>query len=161
MMKFKRVAMLSIVGALLFVGLCGFQGCTSAPPKPNNAQTAVYEARYQLGIQEHMLNKFYLRAPDCTSPITTLPCKNFAVATSIQNYIKIAHATVDEADKTVNDPNFDASTSQRITTTLQGVIDLITGFRKDPKIAATMGKPTAADEAEAKAEAKAAADAHK
>lgn len=136
-----------------------FSGCAlfggTNMPAPNNPQTAVYEARASLGISEFMLNKYYLRTADCTSPLTVLPCKNFAIALSIQSGIKYAHDTVAGAEDTVRNPAFDASTSGAVITAMQEAVKLLEGWRKNPAVAATakhdLANPTAADISEAKA----------
>lgn len=158
-MKILRRVGLAVAALAMVLTCSAFSGCAifGAPnlPSPNNAQTAVYEARAELGIQEFMLNKYYLRTADCTSPITVLPCKNFAIATSIQSGIKYAHDTVAAADDTVNSPQFNASTAGAVIAAMQSAVKLIDGWRVNPAIAATAPKAVApaseADKAEAKA----------
>lgn len=140
-MKKITVAIAMVALAVCLMGA----GCQNMMHKPNNPQTAVYEARAQLGIQEVLLNKYYLRTPDCTAPATVLPCKNFAIAESIQLGIKAAHGAVDAADKTVNDPNFDKGTAEAIIATADNAVGFLGALLKDPAYTKTAGKPTAAE----------------
>src|SRR5690349_14183464 len=114
-MKIMRKIGLAVAALAIIATCCAFNGCAmfggTPMPTPNNAQTAVYEAKASLGISEFMLNKYYLRTADCTSPITVLPCKNFGIATSIQSGIKYAHDTVAAAEGAVRNPAFDQSTA--------------------------------------------------
>lgn len=120
-------------------------GCQNMMPKPNSPQTAVYEARAQLGIQETLIDKYYLRTPDCTSPLTVLPCKSFTVAEAIQAGIRAAHGAVDAADKAVNNPEFDKGTAEAIVASAEEAVKWLTTLQKDPAYSKTAGKPAAGE----------------
>ncbi len=52
-------------------------------PKANNAQTAAWEGVGTYTIAAHITNQ-YLYSPDCTTPITALPCSKPAIRAQIR-----------------------------------------------------------------------------
>lgn len=78
-------------------------GCQTNLPKPNSPKTAGVEALVAYGLAGHIAGQ-YLGLPECTSPLTVVPCKKADIAAKIKIADNTAYNAAVAADAAANDP---------------------------------------------------------
>lgn len=119
----KRAVILVAAAFALVVGLAACSGC--AADKPNNAQTAVFqiEQQYKHALQ---IAVAYDSLTLCTAPVHDVICSDPVVVKKIKNAKDVAGPAIQAAQATVRNPQFDASTANKITLSAAAALSVLT-----------------------------------
>jgi hypothetical protein len=96
----------------LLIALTVLGGCQAFLPKANNLETGAYEGVASYGIATHIANQ-YLYAPECTSPISALPCSKAALRAQIREADNTAYAAVIQAANAIRNFPHSADTEAK------------------------------------------------
>ena len=128
---------------ILAFSLLALTGCkngttTSPLPVPTNVQVGGFEGAATYGIAVHVMNQ-YLYSPDCTNPITTIPCSKAAIRQNLRDADNKAYPAMLAAVAAIRAAPNAANTASLITraTGLINTLDLMT---KSTEVQSTLTK---------------------
>ena len=116
---------LMVLCALMVIGLSAFGGCASTPSNPQQGVFATQQA-YNRALE---IGAWYGELPTCGSPgADRIFCSKPDVVDKIKAAKDVASPSIAAAQATVRNPQFDASTSDKILISAQAAVAVLTAI---------------------------------
>lgn len=150
-MKSKFYVLAVALGALV-----AFAGCKSVGDIGVDAPTpkiAVAEAHAAYTIAANAITDGYINQPECTNPVTVVPCSKATVVARIRAANTKAYAALLAADEGITSQNWTGSTADKALATAKSLLFILAAFEIDGAVTSTVDAATKSTLATAHAKA--------
>lgn len=126
----KRYTPAVVLALAIFVfGLLSFPGCGGVKvEQPETLRQYVAAGHAAYGIAANTLADAYTNQPECTSPVTVLPCSKSSVVLAIRDADKKAYAALLAADHAITTQDWSGGTADHLLASAKALLEVLIAF---------------------------------